>query len=175
MDTEEIRPETPIEVIEEELVELDAQPRVIEYRWLALLQEFDQRRGWESFRSCLDWLRFKRGKSAQSARDHLRVARALKRLRRLSAAMADGSICFTKARALLTFATPRNEALLVTMARQCTATHVERIVRQYRRRTDAEDSTLEQPQHALGSVSFELDNDGTYVVHCSTSKSSPKP
>lgn len=54
------------------------------YRLLALLAEFDAVRGWElgGHRSCAHWVHFHLGYAMGTAREHVRVARALESLRR---------------------------------------------------------------------------------------------
>ena len=68
-----------------------------------------------------------------AAREKVRVARALPGLPRISAAMRRGSVSYAKVRAITRVATPETEQRLLDVALSGTASHVERIVRAWRR------------------------------------------
>ena len=57
--------------------------------WLGLVAEFDRRGGWHGvgIRSCAHWLAWQCGLGSGAAREHVRVARALRRFPALDAAM----------------------------------------------------------------------------------------
>jgi hypothetical protein len=63
-------------------------------RFLALIAEFDRRRGWAEWgvKSCAHWLNWKCGISLGAAREKVRVARALEQLPGVAAAMAAGQL-----------------------------------------------------------------------------------
>jgi hypothetical protein len=63
----------------------------------------------------------------------MRVARALGQLPQLSEAMRRVELSFAKVRATTSVATPANEENLLELARQGTASHIEKIVRAWRR------------------------------------------
>ena len=61
-------------------------------RFLALVAELDRRRGWAEWgvKSCAHWLNWKCGIGLGAAREKVRVARALEKLPKVTAAMAEG-------------------------------------------------------------------------------------
>ncbi|MCZ2827504.1 DUF222 domain-containing protein [Modestobacter sp. VKM Ac-2986] len=106
--------------------------------WLALVAEFDEREGWQGIgvTSCAHWLAWRCGLTPGTARQHVRVARALRRLPVTAAAFAGGELSYSKVRALTRVAEPGTEAELVEFARHATASQVERTVRAWRRADD---------------------------------------
>ncbi|RFU20905.1 HNH endonuclease signature motif containing protein [Geodermatophilus marinus] len=103
--------------------------------WLALVAEFDAREGWGGYgvRSCAHWLSWQCGLSPGAAREHVRVARALRSLPVTAAAYAAGRLSYAKVRALTRVAEPHTETALLEFARAATAAQTERVVRQWRR------------------------------------------
>ena len=67
-------------------------------RFLALIAELDRRRGWAEWgvKSCAHWLNWKCGIGLGAAREKVRVARALEKLPKVAAAMAEGRISYFK-------------------------------------------------------------------------------
>jgi hypothetical protein len=104
-------------------------------RFLALLGEFDRRCGWAewSVKSCAHWLSWKCGISLGAAREKVRVAQALEKLPALAGAMSEGRISYAKVRAMTRVADTGNESDLLNIALHGTASHVEDVVRGYRR------------------------------------------
>ena len=74
--------------VESELVELSGHLAAGTCRFLQLLAEFDARDGWAGpgLRTCAQWLNWRVGLSLRTARDHLRVAHALRALPATTAA-----------------------------------------------------------------------------------------
>src|ERR687889_1782210 len=70
--------------------------------WLRLVAEFDERGGWHGvgISSCGQWLAWQCGLSPVTAREHVRVARALRGLPRIAAAFDAGRLSYAKVRAL---------------------------------------------------------------------------
>jgi Domain of unknown function (DUF222)/HNH endonuclease len=103
--------------------------------WLRLVAEFDEREGWGEYgiRSCAHWLAWQCGLSPGAAREHVRVARALRCLPRLTEAFAAGRLSYSKVRALTRVAEPGTETALLDFALEATASQTERVVRQWRR------------------------------------------
>ena len=60
-------------------------------------------------------------------------------------------------------ATPENEEYLMMIARHGTATHVERLVKQFRKVKRIEALEQENQRHALRELSWFVDDDGSYV------------
>ena len=117
----------------DEIAELSAHLDCATARLLDLIREFDARGGWNNgFRSCAAWLSWRIGLAPGAAREHVRVARALGSLPRLSRALALGELSYSKVRELTRVATPETEERLLAVGRAGTAEHVERIVRGWR-------------------------------------------
>jgi hypothetical protein len=131
--------------------------------WLRLIAEFDERGGWHGYgiQSCGHWLAWQCGLSPGAAREHVRVARALRGLPLIEAAFAAGRLSYSKVRALTRIAEPDSEASLLEVATELTASQVERTVRQWRR-ADVPDEHAEQ----LDGQSFQFwwDDDGMLTV-----------
>src|SRR5262245_27230985 len=114
----------------DEIAELFAHLDAATARLLDLIREFDARGGWNTgFCSCAAWLAWRVGLAPGAAREKVRVARALGSLPRLSQALAQGEISYSKLRELTRAATPETEEQLLAVGRAGTAHHVERIVR----------------------------------------------
>ncbi len=154
--------EPPLEVIERELVACASQLFAMESRFLALVAAFDRRQGWAGagVRSCAHWLSWRCGISLHSARERVRVARALETLPAVSRAFDEGRISYSKVRAVTRVATPEDEQTWLEVAESGTATHLERIAGGYRRATrpdPADDparsrSSDDEPEPEIGQV-----------------------
>ena len=72
----------PLERLEAQICELAGHLAAATCRFLVLLGDFDARRGWASWdmHSCAQWLSWKCQMTAGTAREHVRVARALRDL-----------------------------------------------------------------------------------------------
>src|SRR6266436_3349899 len=118
----------------EEIAELSAHLEAAGARLLDLIREFDERGGWNhGFGSCAEWLSWRVGVDPGAARERVRVARALGSLPRIAESLARGELSYAKVRALTRVATPETEEQLLAVGRAGTASHVERIVRGWRR------------------------------------------
>jgi uncharacterized protein DUF222/HNH endonuclease len=108
--------------------------------WLLLVAEFDEREGWGGvgITSCAHWLAWKCALTPGTARQHVRVARAMRRLPVITAAFSSGELSYSKVRALTRVAEPGTEAELVEFARHATASQVERTVQAWRRADDVD-------------------------------------
>ena len=108
----------------DEIAELAAHIHAATYRLLVLLAEFDARNGWGGggFRSCAHWLSWRTGSSPGTAREKMRVARALPALPAISAAMRAGELSYSKVRALTRVAEPATETELLEFARHAPTT-----------------------------------------------------
>jgi hypothetical protein len=96
-------------------------------RWLALIAEFDRRRGWAEWgvKSCAHWLNWKCGLALGAAREKLRTAHALAGLPQMAQAMAEGRLSFSKVRAMTRVAEASNEDYFLNVALNGTASQVE--------------------------------------------------
>lgn len=70
------------------------------YYWLVMIAEFDARGGWAGvgIKSCAHWLAWRCSLSPGAAREHVRVARALRSLPLVSAEMSAGRLSYAKVR-----------------------------------------------------------------------------
>lgn len=131
--------------------------------WLRLVAEFDERGGWHGvgIKSCGHWLSWQCGMSPVTAREHVRVARALRALPRIGAAFAAGRLSYAKVRALTRIAAPDCEAALLEFALSATASQTERFCRTWRRVDDGDGAGGPEPRPADGqSFEFWRDDEG---------------
>ena len=137
----ELRP-VPLERVEAQICELAGHLAAATCRFLVLLADFDARRGWASWEmgSCAQWLSWKCQMSSGTAREHVRVARALRDLPVIRARFAAGRLSYAKVRALTRIATAATEAGLAGLAGPMTANQLERFARAHRRVTRAGDA-----------------------------------
>src|SRR5436190_21378775 len=114
--------ETPIERIEADICELAAHLNAATARWISLIAEFDRREGWASWEvtSCAHWLAWKCGMGLGTAREHVRVARALESLPAIASAFAAGALSYSKVRALTRVANSATDAELAEFAPHAT-------------------------------------------------------
>ena len=135
-------------------------------RFLALIAELDRRRGWAEWgvKSCAHWLNWKCGIDLGAAREKVRVAHALEMLPRIAATMAEGRISYAKVRAMTRVADATNEGYLLNIALCGTASHVEDLVRGYRRAQDAAELSREAVQQRDQSLSLHTEPDGSLVI-----------
>ena len=146
------------------IAELSARIQAATYELLVLIREFDEQEGWDGCLTCAHWLSWRAGLSPGAAREHVRVARALGELPRLSDAMRRGKVSYSKVRAVTRVATPENEQSLLDVALAGTAAHVERIARAWRRIDRNVEQAEERRQQASRGLRTWVDEDGMVVV-----------
>jgi len=147
---------------------LAGQINAANHRLLTLIAEFDQRKAWSgggTVRSCAHWLNWKCGIALVAAREKVRVAQALATLPLIDAAFAAGEISYSKVRAMTRVATPENEDYLLHIARHGTASHVEGLVRRYRKVRQQDDEALERRQESERQLVYYQDDDGMWIIH----------
>jgi hypothetical protein len=101
---------------------------------LLLIREFEERGGilkW-GLENCAEWLAWRCDLSMTTAREKVRVARALKDLPLISASFSVGELSYAKVRALTRVANRSNEETLLEFALRHTATHVTERCRELR-------------------------------------------
>jgi hypothetical protein len=160
-----------------------------ECRFLQLLAEFDHRKGWagDGIRSCAHWLSWRAGMDLRTATERLRIAHALRDLPRITEAFGVGELSYSKVRAItrvvgsdtatltrlaadlaagdpelrhITVADPDTaEEVLLSLARNGTAGHLETVVRAVRRR-----GTPPSDLAARRSLSWQWDQDGSLIL-----------
>ncbi|CAN5314488.1 HNH endonuclease signature motif containing protein [soil metagenome] len=159
--------ERPVEELEDEITELYGHVTAATHRLLLLIAELDRRGRYGAWglRSCAHWLNYKCGIGMGAAREKVRVARALPKLPKISAAFAAGEVSYSKVRAMTRVATSENEDYLLMIARHGTASQVETLVREYRSVIRVDELERADKQHEQRDLSWYWDDDGSLVVH----------
>jgi hypothetical protein len=158
-------PPPELERLGDEICELSAHLEAATARLLALIWEFDARRGWATgYHSCAHWLSHRAALDPGAARERVRVARALGELPRIAAALGRGELSYAKVRALTRVATPDNEAQLLSTAQLATAAQVEQIVRGWRRVDRQAEADEAARRHRSRSLTVSHDDDGMVVI-----------
>ena len=134
--------------------------------WLRLVGEFDERGGWHGvgIASCAHWLAWQCALAPVTAREHVRVARALPALPLISAAFSAGRLSYAKVRALTRVAAPDCEAALLEFATSATASQTEQFCRAWRRVDDAAGNPAGGRPEDGESFEFWRDDDGYLTV-----------
>jgi hypothetical protein len=132
----------PLERLETEICELAGHLAAATCRFLILLGDFDARRGWASWdmNSCAQWMSWKCQMASGTAREHVRIARALRTLPVIRGEFTAGRLSFSKVRALTRIATEQTEEGLVEIAGPMTANQLERFARAHREVSRADDA-----------------------------------
>src|SRR5688500_10877301 len=154
-----------LEELGDDIAELAAHLHAATYRLLVMVAEFDRRGGWGGgFRSCAHWLSWRTRLNLGAAREKVRVARALEHLPQVSDAFRRGELSYAVVRAVTRIATPANESELLQLAQHGTASHVERVVRAWRRVDRLEEQWAERERHRSRYLHLYPDDDGMYVL-----------
>jgi hypothetical protein len=105
------------------------------HRLLACIRAFDASEEWarQGTLTCAHWLTWRIKLDPVTAREKVRVARALGSLRRIDDCLRRGILSYAQVRALTRVATPDNEEVLIDTARGCTGAQLERMCRKLRR------------------------------------------
>ena len=149
----------PLERLEVQICELAGHLTAATCRFLVLLADFDARRGWASWEmnSCAQWLSWKCQMSAGTAREYVRVARALRDLPVIRAGFAATRLSYAKVRALTRIATPETEEGLAEIAGPMTGNQLERFARAHRQVTSADDAAARVRRR----LAWRLEEDGS--------------
>src|SRR3984885_4783352 len=149
----------PLERLESQICELAGHLAAATCRFLVLLGDFDARKGWADWEmtSCAQWLSWKCQLSSGTAREHVRVARALRDLPVIRAEFGAGRLSYAKVRALTRIATPATEASLAELAAPMTANQLERFARAHRQVSAADDQTARLHRR----LAFHFEDDGS--------------
>ena len=123
-----------VEELGNEIAELAVHLDAATHRLLECIRQFDAECGWEpqGAVSCAHWLAWRIGLDPATAREKVRVARALGNLPAIDAALKSGQLSYAKVRALTRVATPETEAKLLAAALYSTGAQLERLCRGYR-------------------------------------------
>ena len=126
---------------------------------------YDRREGWLQWdaKSCAHWLNWRCGVSLRTAREQVRVARALEHLPLLRETFMEGRISYSKVRAISRVADEFKEDELVDLALESTASQIEKVCVGIRRSNEDEDG---QAKTAVDeqNVRFENNYDGTVCL-----------
>jgi 5-methylcytosine-specific restriction endonuclease McrA len=152
----------PLERLEEQICELAAHLAAGTCQFLQLVAEFDARRGWASWDlpSCAAWLAWKCQVAPGTAREQVRVARALASLPVIKAEFRAGRMSYAKVRALTRIATAETEADLAQICGPMTAAQCERFAAAHRKASDTEDLA----SRATRRVSVHVTDDGSVTI-----------
>ena len=123
-----------LESLADEIATFAARIDVAKHALLTRLRIFDRSEAWGplGFSSCAAWLAWRIGIGSKTAREQVRVARALDSLPQLDGLFSRGQISYSKVRAITRVATPETEQDLIDFATHSTAAQLERLVRSYR-------------------------------------------
>ena len=157
-------PQAEVVALGDRIAELSSRIQAATWELLSLIRQFDERYGWAGCTSCAEWLGWRTGLAPGAAREHLRVARALADLPKLSDAMRRGKVSYSKMRAVTRVATPETEDDLLNVALSSTAAHVEKIVRGWRRVDRLAEQAEDRRRHETRSLRTWVDEDGMVVV-----------
>ena len=124
----------PVEHLEARICALAGHLTAATCQFLQLVADYDERAGWEASEmpSCAAWLAWKCQLAPGTAREQVRVARALGKLPVITAEFAAGRLSYAKVRALTRIAAPETETELVEFATPMTAGQLERFARAHR-------------------------------------------
>jgi len=154
-----------IEELEEEIAELCTHIDAATYRLLRAIAEFDRREAWGvGFPSTAHWLCWRAGLDLVTAREKVRVARALQGLPRISEAFRQGKLSYSKVRAMTRIGSPENEEYLLYIAENGTACHKEALVRAYRRACRGDDVEEARRRREERYLEMYTDDDGMVVI-----------
>ena len=155
------------ERLEAQITELWGHLNAATYRLLVLIAKFDREEAFKRHNlvNTAQWLNWQCGIGGVAAREKVRVARALESLPQISAAFASGEVSYSKVRAMTRVATPKNESVLVSIARYGTASHVEKLVRRYRWTQRRDAAKQAESQHLARQLNYFYDDDGSFVLH----------
>ncbi len=162
LDVDAQSPPLSLGELESEIRELGAHIAAATCRWLTLIAEFDERRGWaaDGIKSCAHWLSWRCSIGLGTAREHVRVAARLRELPLVREAFFRGQLSFCKVRAITRIASVETESELLELARHATGAQLEKIVRGFCR---AQRATLEQARqaHERRFLSWNWEEDGS--------------
>ncbi len=149
-----------------EITELCSYLYAAEARLLTLIRQFDENQYWaeQGLCSCAHWLNFKCGIGMNAAREKVRVAHALAKLPKINKAMANGTLSYSKVRAMTRIADESNEDYLMMIAEHGTAHHVEKLVSKFRTAKRLQDADIANEQYNNREVTHYYDHDGCLVI-----------
>lgn len=160
----EVFSDWPVERLEAELCSLSARVAAATCGFLLAVGEYDRRRGWEVW-ECRDmaaWLSWRCGITPVTAREQVRVARALDEFSLVRERFGEGRLSYSQVRAIVRVVTPETEEALVELAAVSTAAQLETITRAFRRSCRQSAETAEA-RHRSRFLRYGWDDDGNLV------------
>lgn len=163
-------PNPDTQALEEQICGLASHIAKFTCRFLELLAAFDEAGGWQrrGFLSPSQWLSWRCGMTETTAREHIRVARALPDLPLIRADFRTGLLSYSKVRALTRVAAAETEQELLTIARGASASQLDRFISGLRRAGELDEI---EDAHQRRRVTWRVAEDGE--VHL-TARLSPE-
>lgn len=155
----------PVARLEAELIELSSRLSAGTYELLVLVGELDWRGAWAATGalSCAAWLVGACDVEMSTARNQVRVARAMRRYPALDQAMADGDVSYAKARVMVAHLTDDNVDDLLGIAVRTPASRLGAAIAAWSQRNEDPDE-IRRRQHESRSVSWRTEADGMVVI-----------
>ena len=150
----------------DKITRLAAQINVANYHFLKMLAEFDNRQGWKEHgvKCCSHWLNWKCNISYCAAREKIRVAHALEKLPKINHAFANGKLSYSKVRAMTRVATDDNEEVLLNVAEDFSASHVEKLVNKYKLVDEDQQIIVPPEDDDARELNYYQDENGMWVI-----------
>ncbi len=132
----------PLERLEAEIIGWSGDLAAATARLLELVAEYDRREGWKAWgcRSSAHWLSWKCGESLHTAREKVRVARALDDLPLIAESFRAGELSYSKVRAITRVACGADDGEWRDIARNATRAELDRIVSAVRNSLDRDEN-----------------------------------
>ena len=157
----------PLPELEAELCAVAKDRHHSKHRLLHLLAEYDARNGWvlHGATSCTAWWADVCGIERSTAREQLRVARALIALPALDRAVETGRLSYAKAKVISRLAEPDTIEELIELSEPCPAGRLGVLLAAWQQRHESGPS-ISAAQHEARSLSWRVEPDGmtTYTV-----------
>lgn len=153
--------EESLMVLEGRITSMAARLAAETREWLRLVAEFNRRKGWVQWgmRSMAHWLSWSCSVGPGVAREYVRVSNALTTMPLVDEAFAQGTLSYSKVRAVTRVADRVDEQTLLEQASAHSAAQLEKVVRAYRK-ADRVDRPVEERRKAR----WFFDDDGMLVV-----------
>lgn len=150
--------------LEAEIAALAGSLREHKARLLALVAEYDALGGWmhSGAVSCAHWLAGLLDVELSTAREQVRVARALRELPATAEAVATGALSYAKAREVTRVATVDTEAEVLALAHNAPAGALARTLANWQ--TQHQPDRLSERQWAARSCTYRQESDGTVTI-----------
>ena len=153
--------EEPLAALEGRITSMAARLAAETREWLRLVADFNRRKGWVQWgmRSMAHWLSWSCSVSPGVAREYVRVATALTELPLVEQAFAQGTLSYSKVRAVTRVADRVDEQTLLEQATAHSAAQLEKVVRAYRKA-----DRVDRPVADRRKARWFYDDDGMLVL-----------